>query len=747
MLQKFIFNLIVLQLLLILIFSVSAQDNQRDLELKNLSVSFNGSIIHPTVNPNAKITSENGKYWCTFDIGIVTDEDRELVSFKFYSENKLLFTLPKAPGSDVDISNAGYVVFFDHSEHFLSKLKLHLYSPDGKFLFNRSYSGADIFGFSKSGNKFGIRNAENLSVVSFFDKTVKNYEKGNQFDVSENDKLITIASENEIKIFDDDHLIRVIKTDLTYPREVQISSNNLIVAVIDKRILNVYSITDGRLLFSKQISGDLSYRDLKIVGDKIVTGIQKRTETESTGLLRIYTIRGILNKEMQSPGRQIKHFEGIDLPKENNLDYDSIPWPFAPFDSMRTIWNHYEQHMGSGISSSYLHQGLDIITPVGEHTYAVADGIVKCVLTLGGSSYWRIAISDTQVAGYSDGWLYAHLIQNTIQFDVGDTVHIHDYLGDIIYWSSNWGHIHFVQIRDTGLVWSYSDNEWGINFNPMLALQPLSDTTPPFIDTVFNYSKFGFCLNETSTYLQPDSLYGNIDIIVKVVDYAGASEWQQPAYRTYYWIKKVSNDSLIYPRTMGQILNHQYPFYESDHYVPYATVIYKRDAILHGSSWMDTERNYHHVVTNSNGDSLIELSEKNLAFSTTNYLDGVYRIFIEVFDEAGNTDIDSMDVQFKNGITSVVGNNEEPVSYSLKQNFPNPFNPETKIEFEIPKKEFVQLIIYDVLGREVAMLMNKELKAGSYNVVWNAEKNGSGVYFYKIKAGDFTDIKRMLLVK
>ena len=106
-----------------------------------------------------------------------------------------------------------------------------------------------------------------------------------------------------------------------------------------------------------------------------------------------------------------------------------------------------------------------------------------------------------------------------------------------------------------------------------------------------------------------------------------------------------------------------------------------------------------------------------------------------------------MDVQFKNGITSVVGNNEEPVSYSLKQNFPNPFNPETKIEFEIPQKDFVQLIIYDVLGREVAMLMNKELKAGSYNVVWNAEKNGSGVYFYKIKAGDFTDIKRMLLVK
>ena len=747
MLSRFIFILIVLQLLFIQFISVSAQDNRGDLELKDLSVSINGLIILPTINPDAKIISENGKYWCTFDIGKVTDEDREVVNFKFYFKNELLFTLPKAPGSDVDISNVGYVVFFDHFEHFRNLLKLHFYSPIGKFLFSRSYSDADMFSFSKSGSKFGVRNSENLSVVSILDNNEEKYEKGYQFDVSENDKLIAIALEDKIKIYGDGSLIRIIKTGLSYPRKVQVYADKQIVAVVDKRTLHVYSITDGRLIFLKQINGALSYRDLKIVGDKIVTGIHKRTETESRGLLRIYSINGNLNKEMQSPGRRLKHFEGIDLPQRNNLDYDPIPWPFAPFDSMRTIWNHYEQHMGSGISSSYLHQGLDLITPIGEHTYAVADGIVKCVLTLGGSSYWRIAISDTQAAGFSDGWLYAHLIQNTIQFDVGDTVQIHDYLGDIIYWSSNWGHIHFVQIRDSGLVWSYSDNEWGINFNPMLALQPLSDTTPPYIDTVFNYSKFGFCLNETSTYLQPDSLYGNIDIIVKVVDYAGASEWQQPAYRTYYWIKKVSNDSLIFPRMMGQILNHQYPFYEGNHYVPYATVIYKRDAILHGSSWMSTVRNFHHVVTNSNGDSLIELSEKNLAFSTSNYLDGAYRIFIEVFDEAGNSDIDSMDVQFKNGNVSISGNNEEHVSYRLKQNFPNPFNSVTKIEFEIPQKNFVQLIIYDALGREVETLMNKELKAGSYNDVWNAEKYGSGIYFYKIEVGDFTDIKRMVLIK
>jgi len=628
MLSKIFIAQTVLLLLLIQFISVSAQDNKADLKLNDLSVSFNGSLIHSTINPNAKIISENGKYWCTFDIGKVTDEDRELMSLKFYFKNELLFSLPKAPGSDVGISNAGYVVFYNHSEHFRNKLKLHIYSPKGTFLFSKTYSGVDLFSFSKTGYKFGVKNTDNLSVVSIIDKTIEKFEKGIQFDFSEDDKLIAIATEKALKIFKDGRLLRIMKIDMNYPRKVQISSDKQLIAAIDKRTLRVYSITNGRLIFLKHVSGTLSYRDVKIVGDNIVAGIHKRTDAESKGILCVYTINGKMIKQIQSSSRQIKHFEEIDQMKQINSGIDPIPWPFAPFDSMRTIWNHYEQHMGTGVNSSYLHQGLDIITPVGEHTYAVADGIVKCVLTLGGSSYWRIAISDTQSAGFSNGWLYAHLIQSTIQFGVGDTVHLHDYIGDIIHWSSNWGHIHFVQIRDSGLVWSYSDNEWGINFNPMLALQPLPDTTSPFIDTVFNYSKFGFCLNETSTYLQPDSLYGNIDIIVKVVDYAGASEWQQPAYRTYYWIKKVSNDSLIFPRTMGQILNHQYPFYEGNHYQPYATVIYKRDALLKPSSWMSLTRNYYHVVTNSNGDSLIELSEKNLAFSTSNYLDGGYRIFI-----------------------------------------------------------------------------------------------------------------------
>jgi plastocyanin len=86
-------------------------------------------------------------------------------------------------------------------------------------------------------------------------------------------------------------------------------------------------------------------------------------------------------------------------------------------------------------------------------------------------------------------------------------------------------------------------------------------------------------------------------------------------------------------------------------------------------------------------------------------------------------------------------------SFELKQNYPNPFNPATNINFSIPKSEFVKISVFDLLGREVAILSEGKLNSGSYNVKFDAAKYSSGVYFYKISAGEFNAIKRMLLLK
>ena len=88
-----------------------------------------------------------------------------------------------------------------------------------------------------------------------------------------------------------------------------------------------------------------------------------------------------------------------------------------------------------------------------------------------------------------------------------------------------------------------------------------------------------------------------------------------------------------------------------------------------------------------------------------------------------------------------------PNLFFLYQNYPNPFNPTTSINFSIPQDGLVKLVVYDVLGKEIATLVNSEQTSGTYQVTFDASKLNSGVYFYKITSGDFSDVKKMLLVK
>jgi hypothetical protein len=88
-----------------------------------------------------------------------------------------------------------------------------------------------------------------------------------------------------------------------------------------------------------------------------------------------------------------------------------------------------------------------------------------------------------------------------------------------------------------------------------------------------------------------------------------------------------------------------------------------------------------------------------------------------------------------------------PIKFSLEQNYPNPFNPTTSIKYTINSKQNVQLSVYNVLGKEIALLVNEEKPAGNYEVNFDASNLSSGVYFYELRAGDFVDMKKMILIK
>jgi len=123
--------------------------------------------------------------------------------------------------------------------------------------------------------------------------------------------------------------------------------------------------------------------------------------------------------------------------------------------------------------------------------------------------------------------------------------------------------------------------------------------------------------------------------------------------------------------------------------------------------------------------------------------------FILVSDEYIEFDgwyIDDIEV-FYYPITSVDEDSVMPLNFSLSQNFPNPFNPTTSIKYSLPEQRFVSLKIFDILGKEVATVVNENKPAGNYEVQFDASNLSSGVYFYQLRAGNFTESKKMLLMK
>ena len=98
-------------------------------------------------------------------------------------------------------------------------------------------------------------------------------------------------------------------------------------------------------------------------------------------------------------------------------------------------------------------------------------------------------------------------------------------------------------------------------------------------------------------------------------------------------------------------------------------------------------------------------------------------------------------------VSSVASGETVPVEYRLDQNYPNPFNPTTTVSFALPQRNHVTLNVFDVLGRHLLTILNQEMNAGTHKVVFDAARLPTGLYFYRIQAGDFVQTKRLLLIK
>ncbi len=121
---------------------------------------------------------------------------------------------------------------------------------------------------------------------------------------------------------------------------------------------------------------------------------------------------------------------------------------------------------------------------------------------------------------------------------------------------------------------------------------------------------------------------------------------------------------------------------------------------------------------------------------------GYFNLKAEMMVDGWTYWIDSLKI-----VTSIEGEVQQPITFNLEQNYPNPFNPSTKIQYQVSCNSHVKLKVFDVLGNEVATLVNEEKSAGSYEVEFDAEKLSSGIFFYQLRAGSFTETKKMLLIR
>jgi hypothetical protein len=123
-------------------------------------------------------------------------------------------------------------------------------------------------------------------------------------------------------------------------------------------------------------------------------------------------------------------------------------------------------------------------------------------------------------------------------------------------------------------------------------------------------------------------------------------------------------------------------------------------------------------------------------------LDASGNVYITGYSTGSGSDRDYATVKYSQTVGIQTISNQIPSRFELGQNYPNPFNPATNIKFDIAFKGDTKFLIYDILGREVELLVNQELQAGSYSVDWDASNYPSGVYFYKLETKEFTQTKK-----
>ena len=611
---------------------------------------------------------------------------------------------------------------------------------------------AGVIGFSggrfcRNGNRFFACDlANSLSAYNERGDRLWSLRNGDAYEPSADGSLIAIARNGAVGLYDHGSF----RHSLAWPggpiRIIAFSGNGADLAAISADMMAVYEIEHGVKRWQWAPSGP-SQEFVSLASDCsagfVTTARDRVGKTSECYWAENGTVAAVREYSMNMPLRAVAT-RGAAEPKDGDAY-----WPIVPTDQVHPVgngWGEYQNYSGRYPSyppdptSAYFHPGIDVmaLTNIGVAVYAVAHGWVKAWLTTSAQWHWRLAIADSST-GYADtcgGWLYAHIDSTKPHLAVGDEVWPGDWIGSLVPWPvTGFDHCHFARISYAGATWNAGGADWRFIEDPLNLMTPTTDMSKPVIEDALPGSRFAFCANNSNTYLDPDSLWGDVDIVARIYDRFGQAitaypEWEKlNPYRIDYAIR---GQSASQPQRLSFLFGHQLDWEN----IELTGLAFKQEAYC--VTWGDYDcRRYYYTVTNTDGDSLLEPSDTSGCWHTVSYANGQYWVVVYAADQYGNTTTDSQLVTINNP-TGVGGSPGSSVFIAAAlQAFPSPTSGPVSIHYTVPDPMQVTLRVFNLCGQVVRTLEQGVRSTGGHSAFWDGNIIGgsmapNGVYIVQL---------------
>lgn len=588
--------------------------------------------------PAPSVLNHQGAHGWSLDVTPVAADLTYIESdLRLESRNGEVRLLPGVAGTGFLVSRFGQVISTEATHSDAVPVRVRVLSPGGGVQLEKKVLGFTDPALSSDGDQLVARTRTNTAVLDLESLETTQYPRYAAFAVGPIGTLAgLVIGKSELRLHKPDGSV----TEVALPeaaRRLAFTANGTLLALTSQSLFRIDRNTgDIKAVYSLQQDGEL--RDLRVHRGVVHLGARLTRGKGSAGHHISINAQGKLLNQSSST---------VSIPPPNHYagwqSRDLLPWPLAP-NSQHPIGNTYGEYQNYG-GSPYMHPGIDVLGSPDQQVFAVADGVVKAVLTTSGQYHWRVAIGGPG-SGTTSGHLYAHLQQSSITVNVGDTVVKGQLLGKLVRWpTSNFTHCHFNSLEDSGNQWF---GDWLVPNNVHEDLEHAHETSAPVFENARGNDLFAFCRNETSNYRDANALRGKVDIIVHVGDKLD-SNWTCAVQELRYSIYPVGNPGApIVDNKLSVRFDMALDTYGSSTIDSFLVdLLYKEDSTCNTDGDYNS-REFFHILTNSNGDQIYDSADQNEAWNTTAVPNGNYVVKVVAFDAAGNRATASMTVTVSN---------------------------------------------------------------------------------------------------